>query len=66
MALTKEGLEVYRCYLLEPAGKMLAEGIDPIEVYKKCGDWAFEPAAEHIAEIHRRRKGKAVARRARP
>ncbi len=66
MALTKEGLAVYRCYLLEPAGALLAAGIDPIEVYKRCGDWAFDPAAEQIAEIHRRSKAADPAEEAQP
>ena len=65
MALTKEGLAVYRCFLLAPAGALLAAGIDPIEVYKRCGDWAFDPAAEEIAETHRRRNAADVAGEAR-
>ena len=40
--------------LLELAGAALADGFDPIEVFKHCGHRAFEPAAEQIGEIRRK------------
>ena len=64
MKLTKEQAAVYHeMELMERAGAALAAGFDPIEVFKRCGKWAFDPAAEQIAEIYRRQK---AARKARP
>ncbi len=57
MALTKKQDDEFRSMeLLEKAGAALAAGFDPATVFKHCGHWAFDPAAEQIAEIYRRRK----------
>ena len=63
MALTKKQRDEFRSMeLLEKAGAALAAGFDPVQVFKHCGHWAFDPAAEQIAKIHRRRKAADVAR----
>ncbi len=49
--------------LMTLAAANLAEGVDPIEVYKHAGKYAFDPCTEHIAEIYRRYK---AAQRMRP
>ena len=49
--------------LMTLAAANLAEGVDPIEVYKYAGKYAFDPCTEHIAEIYRRYK---AAQRMRP
>ncbi len=33
----------------------LAEGVDPIEVYKYAGKYAFDPCTKHVVEIRRKR-----------
>ncbi len=57
MRLTKkQAADWRRCELLERAGAALAAGFDPTEVFKHYGKLAFDPAAEQITEIYRRRK----------
>ena len=48
--------------LMTRAGVALGRGVDPIEVFEHCGKWAFEPAAEKLAEIYRRYKARQKAR----
>ena len=48
--------------LMTRAGIALGQGVDPIEVFEQCGKWAFEPAAEKLAEIYRRYAARQKAR----
>ena len=67
MRLTKkQAADFKRFELIERAGAALAAGFDPTEVFKHYGKWAFDPAAEQIAEIYRRRKAADPAGEARP
>ncbi len=48
--------------LMARAGAALGRGVDPIEVFEYCGKWAFDPAAEKLAEIYRRYAARQKAR----
>ncbi len=63
MKLTKEQAAAkHDIDLMTLAAANLAEGVDPIEVYKHAGKYAFDPCTEHIAEIYRRQKAAREAR----
>ena len=44
--------------LMELAAANLADGVDPIEVYKYAPQWAFHPMVEFMAEAYRRHQAR--------
>ncbi len=44
--------------LMEKAAQNLADGVDPIEVFKHAPQFAFDPMTEFIAEAYRRHQAR--------
>ena len=44
--------------LMEIAAANLADGVDPIEVFKHAPQFAFDPMTEFIAEAYRRHQAR--------